>query len=160
MGKFGKRNVTIAGLLVVAAGMGMILLSPKSVTVVFIALLLKGFGTCPLLASFSAYTSEAADYGRYKSKLPLQSIYFSGTSFGNKVGAGLGGAVLGYMLSVIGYDGMAETQTAMALSGIKFIYVFGAVIPCILMILLLLPLGRLEKIRPEVEAGLKEMDNK
>ena len=160
MSKFGKRNVTVAGLLVVAVGMGMILLAPKSVTVVFIALLLKGLGTCPLLASFSAYTSEAADYGRYKSKLPLQSIYFSGTSFGNKVGAGLGGAVLGYMLSMIGYDGMAETQTAMALTGIKFIYVFGAVIPCILMILLLIPLGKLEKIRPEVEAGLKKMDNK
>ena len=64
------------------------------------------------------------------------------------------------MLSMIGYDGMAETQTAMALTGIKFIYVFGAVIPCILMILLLIPLGKLEKIRPEVEAGLKEMDNK
>lgn len=37
--------------------------------------------------------------------------------------------------------------------------VFGAVIPCILMILLLIPLGKLEKMRPEIEAGLREMDN-
>ena len=159
MNKFGTKNVTIAGLVVVAAGMGSILLVPKSVTVVFIALLLKGIGTCPLLASFSVYTSAAADYGRYKTKLPMQSIYFSGTSFGNKVGAGLGGALLGGLLSFIGYDGLAKTQTAMTLAGIKYIYVFGAVIPCILMILLLIPLGKLEKMRPEIEAGLREMDN-
>ena len=47
----------------------------------------------------------------------------------------------------------------MTLAGIKYIYVFGAVIPCILMILLLIPLGKLEKMRPEIEAGLREMDN-
>lgn len=158
MNKFGARNVTIAGLLVVAAGMGSILFAPKSVTVVFIALLLKGLGTCPLLASFNVYTSAAADYGRYKTKLPLQSIYFSGTSFGNKVGAGLGGAVLGGLLAFVGYNGLAETQTVMALTGIKYIYVFGAIVPCILMILLLLPLGKLEKMRPEIEDGLRELD--
>ncbi|MBN2947030.1 MAG: hypothetical protein JTJ20_07185 [Blautia sp.] len=76
---------------------------------------------------------------------------------GEKVG--LGGAVLGGVLSFIGYDGMAKTQTVMTLAGIKYIYVFGAVIPCILMILLLIPLGKLEKMRPEIEAGLREMDN-
>lgn len=37
--------------------------------------------------------------------------------------------------------------------------VLGGVIPCILMILLLIPLGKLEKMRPEIEAGLREMDN-
>ena len=128
--------------------------------VVFAALLIKGIGTAPLLASFSAYTSEAADYGRYKTKLPMQSIYFSGTSFGNKVGAGLGGAVLGGILAWAGYDGLAEVQTATALAAIKYLYVFGAVIPCIIIILLLLPFGRLEKMRPEIEETLREMDNR
>ncbi len=160
MAKFGKRNVTIAALALVAAGMCMILVAPYSVTVVFAALLIKGIGTAPLLASFSAYTSEAADYGRYKTKLPMQSIYFSGTSFGNKVGAGLGGAVLGGILAWAGYDGLAEVQTATALAAIKYIYVFGAVIPCIIIILLLLPFGRLEKMRPEIEETLREMDNR
>lgn len=160
MAKFGKKNVTIAGLILTAAGMSLILIAPYSVAAVFAALLLKGIGTAPLLASFSAFTSEAADYGRYKTKLPIQSIYFSGTSFGNKVGAGLGGAILGGILGLAGYDGLAEVQTATALAAIKYVYVLGAVIPCILIILLVLPFGKLEKMRDEINEELRRMDNK
>lgn len=44
------------------------------------------------------------------------------SSVGTKIGAGLGIATLGLMLSVFGYDGAAATQTDGAIFGIRLIF--------------------------------------
>lgn len=67
---------------------------------------------------------------------------------------------MGGILGLAGYDGLAEVQTATALAAIKYVYVLGAVIPCILIILLVLPFGKLEKMRDEINEELRRMDNK
>ena len=44
------------------------------------------------------------------------------SSVGRKIGAGLGIATLGLMLSVFGYDGAAATQTDSTIFGIRLIF--------------------------------------
>jgi len=61
------------------------------------------------------------------------------TSFGMKVGIGLGSAVATWILAFGGYDGTLEVQSASAVAAIRFGFgYFGAILSAVLLVLLLL----------------------
>jgi GPH family glycoside/pentoside/hexuronide:cation symporter len=68
---------------------------------------------------------DIVDYGEIKIGKALTGLTNSGYSIGCKVGSGLGGAMVGWILTFAGYDGMAAVQSAGAISGIRFL--FGAI---------------------------------
>lgn len=152
--RIGKVKSTILGLVISIVGCAMMYLAPSNVALICAGIVIRELGRSPMLACYNAFVAESSDYCQYKSGLQMQGISFSGTSFGNKVGAGLGGWLLGIILSVSGYQGKAAIQTAAALSAIKGMYILGAILPAVAVILLVLPLMKLEKMHPQIHEAL------
>ena len=134
--KFDKSQIMGAFLLIGAfgnlikyfAGTNMVLLTVGSV--------LGGVVTHPVAIFGSLMLIDCMDFGEWKNKKRLEGAIFAATGLGSSVGAGVGNALLGAILNAFGYDGMAATQTASALFGIKLtfallpvvFYVLGAII--------------------------------
>lgn len=152
--KIGKVRSTILGLVVCVIGCAMMYIAPSNVALICVGIFIRELGRSPMLACYNAFVAEASDYSQYKSGLQMQGISFSGTSFGNKVGAGIGGWLLGAILSVSGYQGTAAVQTAAALGAIKGMYIIGAIAPAIAVILLVLPMKKLEEMHPQIHEAL------
>ena len=91
-----------------------------------ITLLLNGFCTGPLVGSLNALISESSDYTYRTQKQRLDGMMFSCSSFGIKVGGGIGTAAAGWLLAAGGFDGQAAVQAASAVNMIKVSY---AVVP-------------------------------
>ncbi|HPY99949.1 MAG TPA: glycoside-pentoside-hexuronide (GPH):cation symporter [Clostridiales bacterium] len=159
--KFGKFRCTVVALIIGSLGQLICFVNPYSIPILFVSLFLKGLGCAPFMASYYAFVADAADYGQWKTGVASQGVSFSGTSFGNKVGAGLAGAVMGGILALVGYDGLQEVQTQTALEGIKYLFILGTALPTALIIPALLPFRNLEKQMPEISQALhgnKEQD--
>lgn len=94
--RFGKRKIMMAGLIV------------------------KGFGSGPIMSGVFALTADVVDYGEWKTGVRSEGLVNSCTSFGMKVGISFGAAVGSAFLSVGGYDGTVVVQSAPALNAIRF----------------------------------------
>ncbi len=77
---------------------------------------------CTLGGTFNALVSEAADYTYMKTGKRLDGSMYSCTSFGMKVGGGLGSAISGWLLAAVKFDGLALTQTAACKSMLTFMF--------------------------------------
>lgn len=152
--KFGKYRCSLVGLVIASVGQLLCLFNPYSVPLLMVSLFLKGLGGSPFMASYSAYVAEAADYGQWKSGVASQGVSFSGTSFGNKVGAGLAGAIMGGVLALVGYDGLQAVQTELALEGIKYLFIIGSSLPTAMIVFVILPFKNLEKLMPKINKEL------
>jgi len=62
--------------------------------------------------------ANAADYGEWKTGRRITGLSFSGNLFALKLGMAFAGALVGFSLGWFGYHAGAETQTALATTGI------------------------------------------
>ncbi|WP_053991519.1 MFS transporter [Mangrovimonas sp. TPBH4] len=67
---------------------------------------------------FWSAIAEAVDYGHAESGKRVSGLAFGGISFAQKLGMGIAGAAVGYMLDFFEYVPKAESQTEFALWGI------------------------------------------
>ena len=74
---------------------------------------------------------------------------------GQKIGSGLGTAAFGGLLTMCGYNGMAEVQTASAVSCIRIIFIV-APIAIYLILIVLAWLFKLDKQFPQIQKELEE----
>lgn len=107
-------------------GLFMVFAFMANKALMLITLLLNGFCTGPLVGSLNALISESSDYTYRTQKQRLDGMMFSCSSFGIKVGGGIGTAVAGWLLAAGGFDGQAAVQAASAVNMIKVSY---AVVP-------------------------------
>lgn len=152
--KFGKYRCSLVGLIIGSVGQLLCVLDPYNIPLLMVSLFLKGLGGSPFMASYSAFVAESADYGQWKTGVASQGVSFSGTSFGNKVGAGLAGAIMGGILALVGYDGIQAVQTETALEGIKYLFIIGSTLPTAAIILTILPFKELEGLMPKIHQEL------
>lgn len=137
--RFGKRKTMICGAILMIIGSVIIGLADTSVLAAMCGLIIKGFGMGPIMSGVFAMTADVVDYGEWKTGVRSEGLVNSCTSFGMKVGIGLGSAVLAWILAFGGYDGTAAVQTASAVSSIKFVYGYlGAIIAAVCLVLILL----------------------
>ena len=73
--------------------------------------IVQGFGLVPTIIFIYAMINDTAEYGEWKFGFRTQGLINSAASFGMKVGAGLGGALIGWLLAFGGYVGGAAEQT-------------------------------------------------
>lgn len=116
-------------------------------------LILLGIGGIPHTAGLFAMVADVIDYGEWKTGVRLDGLTNSATSFGMKVGAGLGSAITGWGLAWAAYDGKLAVQTAETIFGIKMVY---TIVPAVLIVigLIVLYFCNLDKIYPQIEEGL------
>lgn len=96
---------------------------------------LVSFTMCPLGGTFNALVSEAAEYTFLKTGKRMDGSMYSCTSFGMKVGGGLGSAVSGWLLAAAKFDGLAAVQTAACCKMLTFMF---AGVPIIITILVII----------------------
>ncbi len=122
-GYFAKRFSTLTmfkniNLLLVLAGVVMFFVPPKYLPVIFPLYFIIGF----LHQMYQPFKwnmmANAADYGEWKTGRRITGLSFSGNLFALKLGMAFAGAFVGFSLGWFGYHAGAETQTALATTGI------------------------------------------
>lgn len=152
--KYGKRNVALAGTFFSIAGQILMVINPTNGTWLLVCSLIKGVGSATLTGTIFAMVADTIEYGEWKTGTRVEGMLYSTTTFGAKVGSGLASAVALWIISAAGYDGLAATQTASALSAIKTLYLW-VPIPFYAIMILFYVFYKLDKIYPQVMEELK-----
>ena len=155
--RFGKRNLTMAGILLVIVAQLVWMTSPVNVTVAMISAVLRGIGVAPLWAWVFPLIADSAEFGQWKTHVRQDGMIFSAASVGSKLGGGLASAGIGLLMDSVGYNGMLATQSAGVMDMIYNICMY-APIGFSLIIVVLCLLYKLDKIYPQVISDLKERD--
>lgn len=147
--RFGKWNCMIGGYVVMIIGFGIIALFPDNWYCALIGNVIAGMGRAPHNAGLFALVADVIDYGEWKTNKRIEGVTYSVTSFGMKLGAGLGGAVTGIVLALGNYDGSLAIQSESAITAIMAICAYIPIALCVLGILIMLT-ANLDKIYPKV----------
>ncbi len=157
--KFGKRNVALYGSFVSIAGQLLMLLNPTSAAWLMFCAVIKGIGSATLSGTMFAMIADTIEYGHWKTGTRVEGMLYSSTTFGAKVGAGVGGAVALAVIGAAGYDGLAAVQAPAALEAIKVLYLI-VPIPFVIIIPILYACYKLDKIYPKVMEELNQREQK
>ena len=152
--KYGKRNVALVGTFFSLAGQLLMVINPTNATWLLVCSLIKGVGSATLTGTIFAMVADTIEYGEWKNGTRVEGMLYSTTTFGAKVGSGFASAVALWVISAAGYDGLAATQTASALSAIKALYLW-VPIPFYAIMILFYVFYKLDKIYPQVMEELK-----
>lgn len=155
--KFGKRNLTLAGILVVIAAQFVWMTNPMSFTVAMVSAVLRGVGVAPLWACVFPMIADCAEFGQWKTHVRQDGMIFSAASVGSKLGGGLASAGIGLLMNTVGYDGLAAVQNVNALEMIKGICMYAPIVFSVIIIGLCL-MYKLDKLYPTVITDLRERD--
>lgn len=120
--RLGKRNSMGIGLIIQSIGTVLIVVLGGSILGIYASSIVRGIGGAFSGAVMWAMVSDTVDYGEWKTGLRMEGLTNSASSFGYKVGNGLGSALLGVILSLGGYAGQATVQSAQALVSINFVF--------------------------------------
>ena len=156
--KFGKRNIGLAGSLISLIGHMMIFVNAENATWLIVCSLIKGVGQAALAGTIFAMVADTIEYGQWKTGKRVEGMLYSSTTFGAKIGAGIGGAVALAILGSAGYDGLAAVQSASALAAIRQIYLV-LPIPFFILIPVFYVLYKLDKIYSTVMDDLEKREN-
>ncbi len=153
--KYGKIRTTQFSLLLAtlfSAGIYFVVHGPEQVLIFAILLFLQGMAIGPVMSATFAMLADSIEYGEYKTGERIEGLTYAGASLGIKIGAGLGTAMVGYILAFVGYEANA-TQTVDAINGIRMIYVL---LPVIFYIgyAVILQFNPLDKIYRDIEREL------
>lgn len=153
--KYGKWVCLMAGYILQIIGLVIIIAMPTNLTAVLAGLVIKGVGSVPHTAGLFALVADVVDYGEWKTNVRIDGLTYSATSFGMKVGTGIGTAMVGWILAFGKYDAAASAQGDNALRAMKALYAY---IPLTLVILgvMVLSFLNIDKIYPIITKDLEK----
>lgn len=139
--KIGKKGAYIAGLVCFGILPLIRLAGTANVPIVFASVVLMNFGMGMLTPHMYGIQADNTDYVEIKSGFRAEAAVASLSSFVSKFSMGVGGAIPGYLLGLVGFNPAAEVQndavitmiifcavllpaiiTAIAAIGMKFLY--------------------------------------
>ncbi|WP_195237652.1 MFS transporter [Romboutsia sp. 1001285H_161024_C4] len=154
--KFGKRNVLISGSVILILSNIMFMVGGQSYFSIIFASIIKGIGNAGVGATMFAIVSDTIEYGEWKTGYRTEGLINSASSFGFKVGNGLGSAILGAILSIGGYIGSAAVQSDSAIMSIKVCFIYLPIIITVLQIIIM----SFYKLDKEYNTILQALNNK
>lgn len=128
-----KKKAVVAAALAMLLGTAVAIVRSDGIFLI-LSLALRGCGFGVVNSLYYGMLADSVDYGEWRSGIRSAAVTTSAGSVGQKLGAGLGTALLGIALSAAGYDGLAAAQTASSIAVIRFIFV---VFPVVLYVALL-----------------------
>ena len=158
--KFNKRNLSLAGCIVVVIAHALIMVNPMSFRWILVMTIIRSLGQAPLTSLVFGMMGDVVEYGQWKSHLRQESLIFAGGSIGTKVGAGLASAVITGLLSSSGYVSSSAGMTAQpetALEMIVSLYKFGPILIAAVIIVTLFGY-KLDKMYPSIMQELTERE--
>lgn len=100
--KIGKRNMLIVGAIIYGIGFALFGFVGTNMAGVIAACVLKGIGNAGISSCMFAIVSDTIEYGEWKTGYRTDGLINSASSFGFKVGNGLGSAILGWVIGMAG----------------------------------------------------------
>ena len=94
--KFGKIKALFVGFLFYGAGLILEIAGPVNLPMIYGGLVLQGIGHAALYSCLFAIVGDVVDYSEWKDGIREEGLTYSVTSFGQKIGTGLGTAALGW----------------------------------------------------------------
>lgn len=158
--KFGKKKMSLGGLVIAVAGQVIFMFNPYNQTLVFLSCILRGIGFAPLNSVFYGFVNEAVEFGQWKSHIRQEGPIFAGSNMGTKFGAGAASALMTSLMGMAGYistTGASVVQPDSAVNMIISIYTWGPVLVYAGYTLLLL-LYKLDKKYPAIMKELAERE--
>lgn len=158
--KFNKRNLSLAGCIVVVIAHALIMLNPMSFRWILVMTIIRSLGQAPLTSLVFGMMGDVVEYGQWKSHLRQESLIFGGGSLGFKIGTGITSAVMTAMLEGAGFLSSVTggaMQPASAQQMISSIFKFGPILVWIVAIIVLL-FYKLDKIYPTIMKELTERE--
>lgn len=118
--RFGKKRVFVICLALTAIFTAMFYFPGEAdVETMFLLNFLKSLAYAPTVPMLWAMIADVADHMEYVSRRRATGFVFAGVVFALKAGLGVGGAILGFLLSGFGYEsGAGVAQSADAVHGI------------------------------------------
>ena len=119
--KFGKKRVFIICLSLTAIFTAMFYFPGKAdIETMFLLNFFKSLAYAPTVPMLWAMIADVADHMEYVSYRRATGFVFAGVVFALKAGLGVGGAILGFLLSGFGYEsGAGVAQSESAIMGIQ-----------------------------------------
>lgn len=136
--KVGKQKIAIAGVSISFIGYAMVFLNPTSYAVLYIAAVVKGVGNAALSGVMYGMLADTVEYNDWKSGIRAEGLVFSANSIGQKIGSGIGSAVLGWVLAAFGFVSSSAAQPSSAISGIRVIFLYVPIVVFAVMFVILL----------------------
>ena len=131
LNKMGYIIGSLGRILVVVAGyMG-------SVPLMLASTAIAALGMSPLQGNMNALIATCSEYTYLTTGKRVDGTMYSCTSFGTKVGGGIGTAVAGWLLASSGYVGGAEIQSAACMNMLHILYLWMPMVLTILITLIL-----------------------
>ena len=163
--KFGKRNVTMAGMLLMAIGSAICYVAPKNMTIVLIGQFIKNMGGLPGAYVFAALFADVLDHIEWKVGFRCDGLATSINSVITTIAVGLASGVLNLCISFAGYkapdfiektgETIGYVQNAATQNVFTFFFVGLEIITSIVLIVLLRFLDvekHIEKEQAEIKA--------
>ncbi|MCR3922804.1 MAG: glycoside-pentoside-hexuronide (GPH):cation symporter [Firmicutes bacterium] len=157
--RVGKINAAFAAMFTQMIGNFLPLIIPGSVPALMVAAVFRGAGPAILLGTSGAFMCDVVEYGEWHTGRRVEGLVFSAASMGGKIGAGLGGLVVAFLLARGGYVGGASAQTPQALGIITFIFTWCHAFGSIVCTILLFFLRKLDAQMPQIMADLEARRN-
>ena len=155
MAKMSKRNAMILGNAIVVLGTVILALFPENYDLIKVGLIVRGLGIAPTAVASYAMLGDVADYGEWKTGIRSDGLIFSAGTFGEKVGSGLGGLLIGIVMSIGGYVAGAAAQTPGTIFAIKSLFAYIPILLGVISIVLMF-FYDLDKKLPEIVKNLQE----
>lgn len=155
-GKFKKSNIVGAFFLIAAIGNIIKYFAGANIVLLTIGSILGGVMSHPVAIFGSLILIDCMDFGEWKNGKRVEGAIFAATGLGSTIGAGVGGAVFGFIMNACGYDGLLETQSQSALFGINLTY---SILPFVIYMvvgIIILIFFDLEKKLPQIREELAE----
>jgi Na+/melibiose symporter-like transporter len=131
--KFGLTNLIKVCTLIGAVGFLLKLLDLSNVGLLFASTLLSSLGFVPMYAFAGTFVIDCMDYGEWKYKKRSEGVLNCTTGVASKIGTAFGAGLMGILMGIAGYNGMAEVQTQ---SASHMIIALNTVIPAVFCIIL------------------------
>jgi GPH family glycoside/pentoside/hexuronide:cation symporter len=167
--RLGKRNITILGLILLAAGSGICLINPRDMTTVLIGQFTKNIGGLPGAYVFLALFADVLDHIEWKNGFRCDGLSTSVNSVIATICAGVGSGLFNMGLAAGGYiapefnsqtqETIATVQSAATQNMIIFFFLGLEIITAVMQIALLFFLT-VEKNIDKEQAEIKERANK
>jgi len=117
-----KKHLLLIGLAVKAIALTVNALFPDIIPLFIAMQALRSLANGPMMALTSVFLLNTIEYGQYKTGVRADSLIVTAGGFSGKIGTGLGGALIGWLLALGGFVAGSDLQPESIASSIVFIY--------------------------------------
>lgn len=150
----GMYKLNLVGYVLATAGrMGVVVAGYMgNVPLMLACTAISALGMSPLQGDMNALIATCSEYTYLKTGKRVDGTMYSCTSFGTKVGGGIGTAVAGWLLAASGYVANATVQSASCMNMLHVMYLWLPMIFNLLITIVLVKLN-VEKVNVELRKG-------